>query len=101
VEKPDELLETSLNQLAKVGGFDLLESSFDGVQNLNPDRKARKKIFLTEESRKAEREELKKSLELWAAVLSSSESISEMIENCEESADIAGISFEEEPVARP
>jgi hypothetical protein len=91
VEKPDELLETSLNQLAKVGGFDLLESSFEGVQNLNPERKARKKIFLTEESRKAEREELKKSLELWAVVLSSSESISEMIENCEESADIAGM----------
>lgn len=48
VEKPDELLDTSINQLAKVGGFDLLESTLDGVQNLNPERKARKKIFLAE-----------------------------------------------------
>jgi hypothetical protein len=89
VEKPDELLDASINQLAKVGGFDLLEASFAGVQNLNPERKARKKIFLTEESRKAERDAIKKSLELWAAVLNSSESISDMIENCEASAEAA------------
>jgi len=89
VERPDELLDVSINQLAKVGGFDLLEASFEGVQNLNPERKARKKIFLTEESRKGEREALRKSLELWAAVLNSSESISDMIENCEASAEAA------------
>lgn len=89
VEKADELLEASLIQLAKVGGFELLEASFEGVQNLNPERKARKKIFLSEESKKAEREQLKKSLELWAAVIESSESISDMIENCEASASIA------------
>jgi hypothetical protein len=89
VEKPDELLASSLNQLAKIGGFDLLEASFDGVQNLNPERKARKKIFLSEESRKGEREELKKTLELWAAVISSSEGISDMIDNCEASAEAA------------
>ena len=34
---------------AKYGGFDLLESSIDGVQNLNPDRKARTKYFLIRE----------------------------------------------------
>ena len=89
VEKPDQLLAASLNQLAKIGGFDLLEASFDGVQNLNPERKARKKIFLSEESRKGEREELKKTLELWAAVISSSEGISDMIDNCEASAEAA------------
>jgi len=89
VDKPDELLDASINQLAKVGGFDLLEASFAGVQNLNPERKARKKIFLTEESRKAERDAIKKSLELWAAVLNSSDSISDMIENCEASAEAA------------
>ncbi len=89
IEKPDELLASSLTQLAKIGGFDLLEASFDGVQNLNPERKARKKIFLSEESRKGEREELKKTLELWAAVISSSEGISEMVDNCEASAEAA------------
>ncbi len=89
VQKPDELLGTSLGQLAKVGAFDLLESTIEGVQNLNPERKARKKIFLTEEARKGEREELKKSLELWAAVINSSESIADMIENCEANAESA------------
>jgi hypothetical protein len=89
VNKPEELLAGSMKELEKVGGFDMLEATFDGVQNLNPDRKARKKIFLTEEARKGEREELKKILELWAAVLNSSNDISEMIENCEASAEVA------------
>jgi hypothetical protein len=83
VDKPDELLTSSLKELEKVGGFDMLESAFDGVQNLNPERKARKKIFLTEVAHKKERQDLKMILELWAAVLSSSNEISEMIENCE------------------
>ena len=89
VEKPEELLSTSLEQITKVGGFDLLEAAIDGVQNLNPERKARKKIFLTEHSRKGERDALKKTLELWAAVLTSSEDVSEMIQNCETNAEIS------------
>lgn len=88
VDKPEELLTGSLKQLEKVGGFDMLESAFDGAQNLNPERKARKKIFLTEAARKEEREDLKKVLELWAAVLNSSDEISEMIENCQSNTEI-------------
>ena len=83
IERPSELLDKSIQELAKVGGFDLLETSFDGVQNLNPERKARKKIFLSESDKKAERQSLKNSLALWAAVLSSTESVSEMVEICE------------------
>jgi hypothetical protein len=89
VDKPEELLTSSLKQLEKVGGIDMLEAAIDGVQNLNPERKARKKIFLSEAARKNEREELKKVLELWAAVLNSSNDISEMIENCQASAEVA------------
>jgi len=89
VDKPEELLASSMKQLEKVGGFDMLESTFDGVQNLNPERKARKKIFLSEASRKEEREELKKVLELWAAILNSSSDISEMIETCQANAEVA------------
>ncbi|OFY67471.1 MAG: type VI secretion system contractile sheath protein TssC [Bacteroidetes bacterium RBG_19FT_COMBO_42_7] len=89
VDKPEELLTSSMKQLEKVGSFDMLESAIDGVQNLSPERKARKKIFLTEAARKGEREELKKVLELWAAVLNSSNEISEMIENCDASAEVA------------
>lgn len=74
----------TLAALVRYGGFDLLEISIDGVQNINPDRKARKRIFLTESGKEKERETLKKTLKLWASVLSSSESLAEMIADCEE-----------------
>ena len=89
VEKPQELLKKSLDELTKVGGFDLMEVAIDGVQNLNPERKARKRIFLSESSKKEDRESLKKTLQLWAAVLSSSENVMEMVESCEQSAQVA------------
>jgi len=77
-------LESSLNKLARYGGFDLLETSIEGVQNINPDRKARRKIFLTELGKEKERETLKKTLELWANVLSNNESLTDMVANCED-----------------
>lgn len=88
-EKPAQLLDASLSGLAKFGGFDMLEAAIDGVQNINPERKARKKIFMEEASRKAERAALKKSLEWWSEILSSSDDIAEMISNCQQKADFA------------
>lgn len=79
-------LEVSISKLAKAGGFVFLESTIDGVQNLNPERKARKQIFLTEAEKKQEREALKKKLQLWIDLLQSTESVSEMIEKSEEKA---------------
>ncbi len=87
VEKPDDLLQQSLEQLATVGGFDLIEMAVDGAQNLNPERKARKKIFLSESAKKDEREQLKKTLGLWAALITSSDSIVDMIEKGEKNAE--------------
>jgi hypothetical protein len=89
VEKPEELLQTSIDKLTVLGGFDLLEAAIEGVQNVNPERKARKKIFLSEAGKKKEREDLKKVLELWAAIIQSSESVSEMVEQSEKSSLIA------------
>ena len=89
IENPTEILGQSIDQLANVGGFDLLEMAFEGVQNMNPERKARKKIFLTESSKKDERESLKKILELWAIVLTSSDSTSDMVEQSEKNAIVA------------
>lgn len=77
-------LESSLNKLARYGGFDLLETSIEGVQNINPDRKARRKIFLTELAKEKERETLKKTLELWANVISKNDSLTDMVANCED-----------------
>ena len=42
-------LQENLDKLVRAGGFDLLEATIDGVQNLNPERKARKQIFLTDD----------------------------------------------------
>lgn len=88
--QPVEQLENSVQGLAKFGGFDLLESAIDAVQNINPERKARKKIFLEESSKKEERTALKKTLKLWLDVLQSAEDPAEMIRTCNEKSEQAG-----------
>ncbi|MFS2189687.1 DUF5458 family protein [Mucilaginibacter sp. Mucisp84] len=77
-------LSTSLDKLSKVGGFDLLEATIDGLQNLNPERKARKQIFLTDDEKKGEREELKLKLNQWIEALESGESVSDTIQKSAE-----------------
>lgn len=76
-------LNAELQVLAKFGGFNVLESSVDGIQNLNPERKARRNIFLTDPERASERKELEKRLEMWVDMLQGNKSISEMIELCQ------------------
>lgn len=77
-------LDKSIEKLARYGAFDLLETSIENVQNINPDRKARRKIFLTEKGKEKERETLKKTLELWASVISKSDSLTDMVAHCED-----------------
>ena len=77
-------LDKSLEKLARYGGFDLLETSIENVQNINPDRKARRKIFLTEKGKEKERETLKKTLELWASVINKSDSLTDMVAHCDD-----------------
>lgn len=79
-------LEENVNRLAKYGGFDLFETAIEGIQNMNPERKARKKIFLTENTKKAERDQLKRTLEIWSKAINSSSSINEMIDSSKEKA---------------
>ena len=77
-------IEKSIEALARYGGFDLLESSIENVQNVNPERKARRNIFLSEANKAKERETLKKTLELWLNVLSDNETITDMVASCED-----------------
>ena len=93
VEKPAEQLKSGLDKLAGSGGFDLLEMAFAGVENMNPERKARKRIFLSESAYKGDRDKLKKTLQLWAAVLGSTESISEMVEASDKNIQVASDTF--------
>ncbi|MFC5044993.1 DUF5458 family protein [Aquimarina hainanensis] len=94
IENPAKELKINEEKLAKYGGFDLLEACIDNVQNLNPERKARKKIFLTESSKKLEREKLQKTLELWNDILSIEGDIPAMVEESEKKSEIAGKSLE-------
>ncbi len=82
-------LQTSLKGLEKFGAFDLLESVIDNIQNLNPERKARKKIFLDEVSKKDEREQLKKTLGIWMDVLQSTEDLHEMVEKAQAKSELS------------
>ncbi|MCW3162370.1 DUF5458 family protein [Chryseobacterium oryctis] len=76
-------IDKLIDKLARYGGFDLLETSIENVQNINPDRKARRKIFLTEKGKEKERETLKKTLELWADVINKNSSLTDMVADCE------------------
>ncbi|MDJ1467194.1 DUF5458 family protein [Cytophagaceae bacterium DM2B3-1] len=82
-------LEQAGQKLAKYGGFGILETTIDGLQNLNPEKKARKRIFLTDESKKAEREALKKRLRLLSDLISSAETVPELIEKATEKSETA------------
>jgi hypothetical protein len=88
--QPVEQLDNSVQGLAKFGGFDLLESAIDAVQNINPERKARKKIFLEENSKKEERTALKKTLKLWLDILQTADDPAQMIQTCNERSETAG-----------
>jgi hypothetical protein len=82
-QKVGTSLEQQLGALEKFGAFDLLESAIDNVQNLNPERKARKKIFLEEISKKEERENLKKTLGLWLDALTSGQELTDIVGSCQ------------------
>jgi hypothetical protein len=75
--------EAAMASLAKFGGFAFLETAIDGIQNMNPERKARKKMFLYDEQKKNERRELANKIDLWIDLLSNSNNIPDMVEKCE------------------
>ena len=77
-------IEKSIEALSRYGGFDLLDISIYNIQNVNPERKARRNIFLSEANKAKERETLKKTLELWLNVLSDNETITDMVASCED-----------------
>src|SRR5690554_2349139 len=81
---PQKQKESPFKVLEKVGGFNLLESVVEGVANMNPSRKARKEIFLNDQNKKTEREDLKSKLKLWIDLLEGQSEVSEMIKVAQE-----------------
>ncbi|MCL9805325.1 DUF5458 family protein [Flavobacterium amniphilum] len=88
-KKREGAVKQSAEKLAKYGGFDLLETSIEGAQNMNPDRKARRQIFMNEANKESEREVLKKTLEMWASALKENESLTDMVAQCEDKSKVA------------
>jgi hypothetical protein len=80
-------VEQATAALVKYGGFGIVETTIDGAQNLNPEKKARKKIFLSEEAKKEERAALKQRLENIIDLLTSSGTVAGLVENAQSKAD--------------
>jgi len=76
--------ELQKETIAKYGGFALLETTVDGLQNMNPERKARRNIFLTEDGKKDERDNLAQRLNLWIDILKNNDEAASMVEACNE-----------------
>jgi hypothetical protein len=82
-------LEMALKSLVKAGGFDFLEAVIDGADSLNPVRKAKRNIFLTDDSKKEQRIQLKKKMQLWLDLLTENNSVGEMVEAASKKAETA------------
>jgi hypothetical protein len=89
IADPVKFLEENIQVLEKFGGFELIESTIDGSQKMNPAKKATKMTFLTESQFKAQRENLKKSLEAWSKLLFKDASVSEYVEESEKASESA------------
>ncbi|MEO6722327.1 MAG: type VI secretion system contractile sheath protein TssC [Ferruginibacter sp.] len=85
---PVPSMDESLKTLAKVGGYDFMEAVVDGADNLNPLRKAKKNIFLTETNKKEQRNDLKKKIQMWVDLLTKNDSVSAMADTCVERAEV-------------
>jgi hypothetical protein len=77
-------LDENRAKLIKFGGYAIVETTVDGTQNLNPEKKARKKIFLTETAKKAERLQLKHRLEILRDLLKETENAADAMQKSQE-----------------
>jgi len=90
IENPSELLKQSLEGLEDYGDFTLIETMADGLDNMNPNNRAAKKIFLQDTEFAEQREQLKTDLLMWLNILDSDVSTaSEAVEKSQTSSENA------------
>lgn len=89
VANPAQQVADSVKQLERFGGFEFVETTIEGAQNLNPAKKARKSIFLTEKGSEKERRLLKKRLEAWTALLANHDELTTMVEEADGKTQLA------------
>ena len=71
IENPSEQLKESLEGLEDYGDFDLLETMADALENMNPESRAAKRIFLQDSEFAEQRKHLKTDLLMWLNILDS------------------------------
>lgn len=90
IEDPAAQLRQSLEELEPYGDFDLIENMAEGLENMNPENRAAKKIFLQDSEFAEQREQLKTDLLMWLSVLESdATTASEAVEKCQEAREAA------------
>ncbi len=82
-----EKLRENVNNLNGFGGYDIISTTVEGAQNLDPSKKALKNIFLSENTYKEERKNLKGRLESWVALLETADDLTEMVSTAAEQTD--------------
>ena len=86
VQQQKQTAASALDKLREYGGFTFLENIIDGFSNLNPARKARRNIFLSDEQWANERKALVNRLGVWIDLLQSNESAEKMRDKAKDKA---------------
>ena len=86
VQQQKQAAASALDKLREYGGFTFLENIIDGFSNLNPARKARRNIFLSDEQWANERKALVNRLSVWIDLLQSNESAEKMRDKAKDKA---------------
>ena len=84
--QPQRASNTAINRLKEFGGFSFLENIIDGYSNLNPSRKARRNIFLSDAQWENERKALVSRLEVWLNLLKENDSAEAMRDQAKDKA---------------
>ncbi len=84
IKDPAAMLQENLAKLENYGAYDMLEGAVEGLENLNPEKRASRNIFLTENEFKENRETLEKSLATWIGLLDRFEKPTDMVEECKQ-----------------
>jgi hypothetical protein len=81
---PAAAVEEALDLLSEFGGYELVSTTVESAENLDPNQAALREIFLTEQENAEERDKLKKRLRSWIALLTSVDNVGDMIEKGQE-----------------
>lgn len=84
--QPQSASKTAIDRLKEFGGFSFLENIIDGYSNLNPSRKARRNIFLSDAQWENERKALVSRLEVWLNLLKENDSAEAMRDQAKDKA---------------